>query len=86
MFVFVWYFCGCVTAQAIGKLQERAQSDESQALFSVVNDLSKVLSKKLSAEEVLDLVYPLFDGLLDVFTDGGDGSCVVINGLIKCDI
>eukprot|EP00043_Microstomoeca_roanoka_P008735 m.83875 g.83875 ORF g.83875 m.83875 type:complete len:1641 (-) comp14365_c0_seq1:221-5143(-) len=68
---------------AIPKLQARAQSGESQPLFSVMNDLSKVLAKKISSSELLDLIYPLFEGLMDVFTDSGDGCCVVVNGLFK---
>ncbi|EGD80633.1 hypothetical protein PTSG_01221 [Salpingoeca rosetta] len=68
---------------AIDKLIQRAENGDSNPLFSVVNDLSKVLAKKISKEELLDLIYPLFEGLLDVFTDGGDGACVVINGLFK---
>eukprot|EP00056_Hartaetosiga_gracilis_P010973 m.164139 g.164139 ORF g.164139 m.164139 type:complete len:1643 (-) comp13422_c0_seq2:1128-6056(-) len=72
-----------VVILAMTKLQERAENGESQALFSLVNDLSKVLAKKISSDELMDILYPLIQSLTDRFTDSGDGCCVVINGLFK---
>eukprot|EP00055_Hartaetosiga_balthica_P017962 m.125831 g.125831 ORF g.125831 m.125831 type:complete len:1630 (-) comp9433_c5_seq1:159-5048(-) len=72
-----------VVIQALSKLIERAENGESQSLFALVNDLSKVLAKKISPEELMDIIYPLIQSLTDRFTDAGDGCCVVINGLFR---
>jgi hypothetical protein len=68
---------------AISRLEERAVDTEASAQFAVVNDLAKVLAKKISSEDVLALIYPLLDGLLDNEASSASGACVVMNGLFR---
>lgn len=68
---------------AISKLETRAEKTEASQQFAVVNDLSKVLSKKIGADDLLGLMYPLFDGLLDNEASSSSGACVVINGIFR---
>ncbi|EDQ91217.1 uncharacterized protein MONBRDRAFT_31461 [Monosiga brevicollis MX1] len=68
---------------ALDQLIERAEDGEAQSLFSVVNDLAKVLARKVAETELLGFLYPLLEGLLDRQCDSADGSCVVINGIFR---
>lgn len=69
--------------EAITKLEARADKEEPAAQFAVVNDLSKVLARKVTESEVLPIIYPLFDGLLDEQASSASGACVVLNGLFR---
>ena len=69
--------------EAISRLEERADKTEPAAQFAVVNDLAKVLAKKIESEDVLPLLYPLLDGLLDAEASSASGACVVMNGLFR---
>jgi hypothetical protein len=69
--------------EAISKLEDRANKTEPAAQFAVVNDLSKVLAKVIDESDVLPLLYPLFDGLLDAEPSSASGACVVMNGLFR---
>ena len=69
--------------QAIDQLVERAVDNEAASLFSVVNDLAKVFAKKIAEDELLLFLYPLMEGLVDPQFDSADGSCVVINGILR---
>eukprot|EP00042_Codosiga_hollandica_P058679 m.888514 g.888514 ORF g.888514 m.888514 type:complete len:837 (+) comp59932_c0_seq4:158-2668(+) len=68
---------------AVNQLRDRADTTDSTAQFALVNDLSKVLSKKIAAEELLNFLYPLIDCLLDAQSTSSSGTCVVINGLFR---
>ena len=59
---------------------ERAAKTESSQQFAVVNDLAKVLAKKIDGDDLLQLLEPLFEGLLDPEASSASGACVVING------
>lgn len=72
-----------VMIDAITKLQERSEKSEPAAQFAVVNDLSKVLGKKLEKQELLQFLYPLLDALLDKEADSASGACVVANGIFR---
>ena len=67
----------------VDKLMERAGQTEPHAQFQMVNDLAKVLSKKIREDELLSFLYPLFDGLMDREADSSSGACVVVNGLFR---
>jgi hypothetical protein len=68
---------------AVSQLIERVEKTEATAQFAVVNDLAKVLSKKVSAEELLSFLYPLIEGLLDAESASASGACVVLNGIFR---
>ena len=45
--------------------------------------MAKVLAKKIDSDDVLPLLYPLLDGLLDNEASSASGACVVMNGLFR---
>ena len=69
--------------EAVSLLRERAEKDEPNTLFSLVNDLSKVLCKKISADNLWLLVVHLLEGLLDFQGHSSSGACVVLNQIVK---
>ena len=69
--------------EAVSLLRERAEKDEPNSLFSLVNDLSKVLCKKISADNLWQLVVFLLEGLLDFTGHSSSGACVVLNQIMK---
>lgn len=69
--------------EAIAKLVERASKTESSQQFAVVNDLAKVLAKKIDGDDLYDLIQPLLEGLLDHEASSASGACVVVNGLFR---
>ena len=68
---------------ALGLLRERAEQDEPNSLFSLINDMSKVLCKKMAGNDLWTLVLYLLDGLVDYQDHSSSGSCVVLNQIIK---
>ena len=72
-----------IMIDAITKLQSRSESKESNVQFSMVNDLAKVLAKKVSSSELVQFVVPLLDSLLDREADSASGACVVLNGMFR---
>ncbi|XP_065915103.1 maestro heat-like repeat-containing protein family member 1 [Dysidea avara] len=68
---------------AIDLLKERAEDDDPNALFALVNDLSKVLCKKISDDNLWSMVSHLLEGLADYQSHSSSGSCVVLNGIVK---
>ena len=82
------FLCGHVgiadqLVEAVTLLRERAEKDEPNTLFSLVNDLSKVLCKKISADNLWQLVVYLLEGLLDFQGHSSSGACVVLNQIVK---
>lgn len=65
-----------VMVEAISKLQERTEKQDSKEQFAVVNDLAKVFAKKVAKEELLQFLYPLLEGLLDKEADRYE-SCLL---------
>jgi len=68
---------------AVSLLRERAEKEEPNSLFSLVNDLSKVLCKKISSENLWSLVLYLQEGLVDYQGHSSNGACVVLNNIVK---
>lgn len=68
---------------ALSLLRERAEQDEPNSLFSLINDLSKVLCKKISGENLWTLVQYLLEGLIDFQGHSSSGACVVLNQVVK---
>ena len=68
---------------ALSLLRERAEQDEPNSLFSLVNDLSKVLCKKISGDHLWSLVLFLLEGLVDYQGHSSSGACVVLNQIVK---
>lgn len=68
---------------ALSLLRERAEQDEPNSLFSLINDLSKVLCKKISGESLWSLVSYLLEGLIDHQSHSSSGACVVLNQIVK---
>ncbi|XP_071092263.1 maestro heat-like repeat-containing protein family member 1 [Haliotis cracherodii] len=69
--------------EALGTLKERLKKGDPNILFSVINDLSKVVSKKLHADHLQPFMEVLQEGLLDPQSHSSSGACVVLNGLMK---
>lgn len=69
--------------EAVSLLRERAEKEEPNSLFSLVNDLSKVLCKKIATENLWQLVVFLLEGLLDFQGHSSSGACVVLNQIVK---
>lgn len=72
-----------IMIDAITKLQERSESKESSVQFSMMNDLAKVLTKKIAPSELVQFVVPLLEGLLDREPDSAGGACVVLIGIFR---
>lgn len=68
---------------ALSLLRERAEQDEPNSLFSLINDLSKVLCKKISGDNLWSLVVYLLEGLVDHQGHSSSGACVVLNQIVK---
>ncbi|GFS16071.1 maestro heat-like repeat family member 1 [Elysia marginata] len=68
---------------ALPTLKDRLKKNDPTVLFSVVNDLSKVVSKKLPAGDLVPLIETLQQGLLDSQSHSSSGACVVLNGIMK---
>lgn len=68
---------------ALSLLRERAEQDEPNSLFSLINDLSKVLCKKISGDNLWSLVQFLLEGLVDYQGHSSSGACVVLNQIVK---
>ncbi|XP_064639982.1 maestro heat-like repeat-containing protein family member 1 isoform X2 [Lineus longissimus] len=68
---------------ALPTLKERLKKGESNVLFSVITDLSKVFNKKLPHDQLVPFTDVLYEGLLDVQSHSSSGACVVLNTVIK---
>uniref|UniRef100_A0A2C9KZ46 Maestro heat-like repeat-containing protein family member 1 n=1 Tax=Biomphalaria glabrata TaxID=6526 RepID=A0A2C9KZ46_BIOGL len=68
---------------ALPTLKERLKKSDPNLLFSVVNDLSKVIAKKLPADCLIPFIETLQQGLLDLQSHSSSGACVVLNGIMK---
>lgn len=70
-------------AKAFNVLKKRAEDDESNVLFSVANDLAKVLSKKFPNDQITFLIHGLVAALSDQQSHSSSGSCVVLNSIFR---
>lgn len=68
---------------ALSLLHERSVNDEPNSLFSLINDLSKVLCKKMSGDNLWSLIVYLLEGLVDYQSHSSSGACVVLNQIVK---
>ncbi|KAL4234897.1 Mroh1p [Mactra antiquata] len=68
---------------ALPTLRERLEKGDANVLFSVVNDLSKVISKKLPSDQLKPFIEIIQEGLLDPQSHSSSGACVVLNGIMK---
>lgn len=71
--------------EAITQLMERTEKVdvEGTAQFAVVNDLSKVLAKKIDAGDLIQFIYTTIEGLLDLEAAASSGACVVLKGIFR---
>ncbi|XP_013392835.1 maestro heat-like repeat-containing protein family member 1 isoform X1 [Lingula anatina] len=68
---------------ALPTLKDRVKKNDPNLLFSVINDLSKVLAKKVPSGQLQGLVDLLMQGLLDSQSHSSSGACVALNSLFK---
>ena len=68
---------------AFPQLIERLQKSDSNALFNVTKDLSKILIRFLPMDQLLPFLHTLMEGLKDPHDFSSSGVCVVLNALIK---
>eukprot|EP00026_Physarum_polycephalum_P000352 Phypoly_transcript_00352.p1 GENE.Phypoly_transcript_00352~~Phypoly_transcript_00352.p1 ORF type:complete len:1660 (+),score=332.46 Phypoly_transcript_00352:97-5076(+) len=71
------------TLRAISGLRERISTKEINEQFAVVHELSRILSATVSADELPTLLQTTMIGLNDSQQTSTNGTCVVLNGLIK---
>ncbi|KAL3859489.1 hypothetical protein ACJMK2_009708 [Sinanodonta woodiana] len=69
--------------EAVPTLKERLRKGDPNVMYSVVNDLSKVIAKKLPQGQVLSFIELLQEGLVDPQSHSSSGACVVLNGVMK---
>ncbi|CAB4024478.1 maestro heat-like repeat-containing family member 1 [Paramuricea clavata] len=69
--------------KAFDVLIQRAEDDESNVLFTVANDLAKVLSKKVESDQLSFLINGLIEDLSDGQSHSSSGACVVLNSLFR---
>ncbi|XP_052816666.1 maestro heat-like repeat-containing protein family member 1 isoform X2 [Mya arenaria] len=69
--------------EALPTLRSRLEKGDANVLYSVVNDLSKVISKKLPSEQLKPFIELIEEGLLDPQSHSSSGACVVLNGILK---
>jgi len=67
----------------LSNLKENVTSSEASDLFSVVNELANVVSKKTPDSQLKHLVYALLDGLADKHAQSSNGACAILNCLFK---
>ncbi|KAK6184716.1 hypothetical protein SNE40_007128 [Patella caerulea] len=68
---------------ALPTLKDRLKKNDPNILFSVINDLSKVIAKKLPSEHLEKFLDVLEEGLVDNQSHSSSGACVVLNGFMK---
>ncbi|XP_056020899.1 maestro heat-like repeat-containing protein family member 1 isoform X2 [Ostrea edulis] len=68
---------------AMPTLKERLVKGDPSILFSVINDLSKVIAKKMPSDQIQNFLEVLQEGLLDPQSHSSSGACVVLNGIMK---
>ncbi|XP_034336261.2 maestro heat-like repeat-containing protein family member 1 isoform X2 [Magallana gigas] len=68
---------------ALPTLKERLVKGDPSVLFSVINDLSKVIAKKMPSDQLQNFLEVLQEGLLDPQSHSSSGACVVLNGMMK---
>ncbi|KAK7115260.1 maestro heat-like repeat-containing protein family member 1 isoform X1 [Littorina saxatilis] len=69
---------------ALPMLKERLQKrTDPNILYSIINDLAKVIAKKTTREQLYPLMESLQEGLMDFQSHSSSGACVVLNGLMK---
>ncbi|CAI8027036.1 Maestro heat-like repeat-containing protein family member 1 [Geodia barretti] len=68
---------------AVTLLRDRAESDEANILYSLVNDLSKVFCKKVADRNLWSLMTFLLEGLVDSQAHSSSAACVVLNNIVK---
>lgn len=64
-------------------LKESVASNEASDLFTVVNEIATVLSRKTPDSQLKHLVYSLIDGLGDKHAQSSNGSCAILNCIFK---
>lgn len=69
--------------EALTILKQRSDTSDPQGLFNNINDLSKVLSKKIPQEQLQGFIFLLIEGLLDSQSHCSSGTCVVMNTMFK---
>ncbi|XP_012944683.1 maestro heat-like repeat-containing protein family member 1 isoform X2 [Aplysia californica] len=68
---------------ALPTLKDRLKKSDPNLMFSAINDVSKVISKKLPADHLVPFIETLQQGLLDNQSHSSSGACVVLNGIMK---
>ncbi|KAI0215332.1 Maestro heat-like repeat-containing protein family member 1 [Lamellibrachia satsuma] len=71
------------TAETLPNLKEKVRHSDPSVLFNIVNDLAKVLIKKVPSSELMSFLSCLMDALLDSQSHSSSGACVVLNSVIK---
>eukprot|EP00005_Dracoamoeba_jomungandri_P008470 CAMPEP_0174265646 /NCGR_PEP_ID=MMETSP0439-20130205/27313_1 /TAXON_ID=0 /ORGANISM="Stereomyxa ramosa, Strain Chinc5" /LENGTH=1648 /DNA_ID=CAMNT_0015352207 /DNA_START=52 /DNA_END=4994 /DNA_ORIENTATION=- len=67
----------------LNSLREKLASKSINEQYSVMQNLSQILAKTISPEDLPDLLFSLFSGLTDFELSSSSGTCVVLNGMIK---
>lgn len=69
--------------QKLGPLRARLNASEPLELFAVAKELAAILTEAIDKIHLANLIEVLLETLSDVEIDGANGSCVILNGLIR---
>jgi len=69
--------------QKLGPLRGKLDVSEPMELFAVAKELAGILTEAIDAAHFATVIEALLDTLDDVEIDGANGSCVILNGLIR---
>lgn len=64
-------------------LNERIEKSDTNVLFVVAIDISKVVAKKLPKTQLMSFLSVLEEGLVDNMSHSSSGSCVMLTSLMK---
>lgn len=64
-------------------LKDQVVNDAPTSLFSLTNELAKVVSCRLPSDQVCSFIYIILDGLCDPHSNSSSGASVVLNGVMK---
>ena len=64
-------------------LKNRLTKPDAAALFSMANDLAKVLCKLLTLNQLQTFIFQILNGLTDHHDQTSSGCCVILNAVMK---
>jgi hypothetical protein len=82
-YVVSWLIAYIYLIMLVSVARERISTPELNEQFSIIHEMSRLLSKMIADSDLADLLLNLLKGLNDSQLASTSGTCVVLNGLIK---